>query len=235
LSNESITFVFPCLNEEVSIAAVVIEAQQVLATLGYAAEQTECLVVDNGSTDQSIDLARKCGARVVVEPNRGYGNALRRGIHEAHGPYLAMADADGSYDLSALPGMIRMLDRGFHLVVGNRFHGNIEPGAMPWKNRYIGNPGLSLLGRILFGGPNLDWHCGLRAFQKPAIERLPLKSEGMEFASEMIALARLEHLRIGQVPVNLRRDLREGRPHLRPWRDGFRHLRTLFRIRCGWT
>ena len=194
----------------------------------------ELVVVDNGSTDRSAQLARHAGARVIRCEIPGYGAALDCGIHAAKGRYILMLDADGSYDPGGLPLFLKRLRDGDDMVIGNRFLGGIQPGAMPWKNRHLGNPVLSLLGRWMFGLSLGDFHCGIRAFRREAILKLGLQGLGMEYATEMIVRAGLTGLRIGEVPVVLRRD-RRGRPsHLRPWRDGWRHLRFMLLFSPRW-
>ena len=226
-----ISVLFPCRNEEGTIGACVREARKILKKFS---QPTEVVVVDNGSTDQSALQARKAGARVVRCPIPGYGAALDCGLEAARGRYVLMLDADGSYDPASLPSFLRCLQMGCDLVVGNRFQGRIEEGAMPWKNRYLGNPILSFLGRVMTGVKIGDFHCGIRAFRRDVIRRLGLQSLGMEYASEMIVRAGLAGLRMGEVPVALRRDGR-GRPsHLRPWRDGWRHLRFLLLFSPRW-
>jgi glycosyltransferase involved in cell wall biosynthesis len=185
------------------------------------------LVADNGSTDGSQTLAAAAGARVVQVANKGYGAALMGGIEAANGRYVIMADADDSYDFTDLDGFVDRLRRGFKLVVGNRFQGGIKPGAMPLLNRYLGNPALSLIGRMLFASPIGDFHCGLRGFERQAILGLSLRAPGMEFASEMVVKASLASLEIAEVPTTLSPDGRQRAPHLRPWRDGWRHLRFM--------
>jgi glycosyltransferase involved in cell wall biosynthesis len=194
----------------------------------------ELVVVDNGSTDRSAQIARQAGARVIRCEIPGYGAALDCGIQFAKGRYILMLDADGSYDPGGVSAFLERLRAGDDMVIGNRFLGGIQPGAMPWKNRYLGNPVLSFLGRWMFGLSLGDFHCGIRAFRREAILKLGLQSLGMEYATEMIVRAGLAGLRIGEVPVVLRRDQR-GRPsHLRPWRDGWRHLRFMLLFSPRW-
>jgi glycosyltransferase involved in cell wall biosynthesis len=226
-----LSIVLPCLNEARTLPACLLEAR---AALDEAGLDGEILVADNGSTDGSRELARSHGARVVEVAARGYGHALRAGIAAARGPYVLMGDADCSYDFRFAGRFVAELEKGFDLVMGNRFAGGIEPGAMPWKNRHLGNPVLTAVGRLLFRCPSRDFHCGLRAFRKDAIDRLALRTGGMEFASEMIIRATLEGLRIGEIPVTLRRDGRDRPPHLRPWRDGWRHLRFMLLFSPRW-
>ncbi len=226
-----LSIILPCLNEARTLPACLLEAR---AALDEAGLDGEIIVADNGSADGSRELARTRGARVVEVTSRGYGHALRAGIAAARGPYVLMGDADGSYDFRFAGRFVAELEKGFDLVMGNRFAGGIEPGAMPWKNRHLGNPVLTAVGRLLFRCPSRDFHCGLRAFRKDAIDRLALRTGGMEFASEMIIRATLEGLRIGEIPVTLRRDGRDRPPHLRPWRDGWRHLRFMLLFSPRW-
>lgn len=223
--------VIPCLNEARTIAGCVREARDALASAGIVGE---VLVADNGSTDGSPELATQAGARVVPIAAPGYGNALRGGITAARGRYVLMGDADGSYDFSHLPRFVGRLRAGADLVMGNRFLGGIQPGAMPWKNRHIGNPLLSFIGRLFFRTRIGDFHCGLRAFSAEACRRMDLRTTGMELASEMIIKAQLFGLRVEEVPTVLRRDGRDRPPHLRPWRDGWRHLRFMLLFSPRW-
>jgi hypothetical protein len=196
--------------------------------------QGEVLVADNGSSDGSQALAEAAGARVVPVPQRGYGAALLGGIAAAQGRYVIMGDADCSYDFSRLEGFVETLRGGADLVMGNRFRGGIEPGAMPLLHRYLGNPVLSFVGRLFFRTSIRDFHCGLRGFSRDAIRGLGLVTPGMEFASEMVAKAALAGLRIAEVPTTLRPDRRGRPPHLRTWRDGWRHLRFLLLFCPRW-
>jgi glycosyltransferase involved in cell wall biosynthesis len=219
-----LTVVLPCLNEAETVALCVGKAVRWIRDAGVAGE---VIVADNGSTDDSPELARAAGARVVTVRRKGYGNALIAGIRAARGTYVLMADADDSYDLENLGPFLQHLRAGDDLVMGNRFAGGIEPGAMPWLHRRIGNPVLSGIGRLFFRTPVRDFHCGIRAFRKRAIVDLGLRSGGMEFASEMIVKASLANLKISEVPTTLRPDGRSRAPHLRSFRDGWRHLRFL--------
>jgi glycosyltransferase involved in cell wall biosynthesis len=219
-----LTILMPCLNEALTVETCIRKARAYLEKRNIAGE---VLVADNGSTDGSQSLARAAGARVVEISNKGYGAALIGGIEAANGHYVIMADADDSYDFTDLDGFVDRLRRGFKLVIGNRFQGRIMPGAMPLLNRYLGNPVLSLIGRTLFASPIGDFHCGLRGFERQAILGLNLRAPGMEFASEMVVKASLASLQIAEVPTTLSPDGRQRAPHLRPWRDGWRHLRFM--------
>jgi glycosyltransferase involved in cell wall biosynthesis len=226
-----LSIVMPCLNEALTLAACIKQAQQALADSGI---QGEVIVADNGSTDGSREIAVAHGARLVPVPARGYGYALQAGIAAAHGRYILMGDADCSYDFSHATRFVTELHKGFDLVMGNRFAGGIKPGAMPWKNRYIGNPILTAIGRLFFRCPCRDFHCGLRAFTKAAYEKMGLRTGGMEFASEMVIRATLLRLRITEIPTTLSPDGRDRAPHLRPWRDGWRHLRFMLLFSPRW-
>ena len=226
-----VSILFPCRNEEVTIQDCLKEAD---TALREANVMGELVVVDNGSTDRSAQIARQAGARVIQCEIPGYGAALDCGIQFAKGRYILMLDADGSYDPGGVSAFLERLRAGDDMVIGNRFLGGIQPGAMPWKNRYLGNPVLSFLGRWMFGLSLGDFHCGIRAFRREAILKLGLQSLGMEYATEMIVRAGLAGLRIGEVPVVLRRDQRGRRSHLRPWRDGWRHLRFMLLFSPRW-
>ncbi len=198
--------------------------------MGYLARSGvagEVLIADNGSTDGSQAIAEGLGARVVAVPVRGYGAALITGIEAARGRFVIMGDSDDSYDFTALDPFVAKLREGYDLVMGNRFLGGIKPGAMPPLHRYLGNPVLSTIGRVFFGGPVRDFHCGLRGFDRDAIRALDLRAPGMEFASEMVVKATVQGLRVTEVPTTLSPDGRSRPPHLRSWRDGWRHLRFL--------
>jgi len=226
-----LTVLVPCLNEARTVARCVAAALGFLQTAGVAGE---VLVADNGSTDGSQALARQAGARVIDVPRRGYGAALGAGIAAARGRFVVMGDADGSYDFTSLLAFVDRLRGGAQLVMGNRFQGGIAPGAMPWLHRYLGNPVLSFIGRLFFRVPIGDFHCGLRGFSRDAMLGLGLVSPGMEFASEMVAKAALAGLPIAEVPTTLRPDGRDRPPHLRTWRDGWRHLRFLLLFCPRW-
>jgi len=230
-----VSIVLPCLNEIQSLEPCVRGAQQALADLRRLhGLRGEVIVADNGSTDGSQALAMRLGARVVPVSERGYGAALRGGFNAARGRYLVMGDADGSYNFREAVPMVEQLMDGADLCMGSRFKGGIEPGAMPWKNRYIGNPLLTGILNLLFRTGIEDAHCGLRALTKACFERLALTGSGMEFASEMVIKASLKRQVIREVPATLSRDTRDRPPHLRPWRDGWRHLRYLFMLSPLW-
>ncbi|HEY0863438.1 MAG TPA: glycosyltransferase family 2 protein [Lacunisphaera sp.] len=231
VATPELSVVMPCLNEARTITGCVREAMDALAASGIAGE---VVVADNGSTDGSQDLATKAGARVVPIAAKGYGNALRGGIAAARGRFILMGDADGSYDFSHLPRFVERLRAGADLVMGNRFRGGIQPGAMPWKNRHIGNPVLSFVGRLFFRTGIGDFHCGLRAFTTDAYRRMDLRTTGMELASEIVIKSVLFGLRVEEVPTVLRKDGRDRPPHLRPWRDGWRHLRFMLLFSPRW-
>ncbi len=219
-----LTILMPCLNEAETIEVCVKKAMGYLERSGVSGE---VLIADNGSTDGSQALAEACGARVVAVPEKGYGAALMGGIKAAHGKFVIMGDADDSYDFENLDGMIQHLREGAELVMGNRFQGGIAKGAMPFLHRYLGNPVLSFIGRLFFSIPVGDFHCGLRGFSRASILNLGLQSPGMEFASEMVVKASLNRLRIEETPTTLKPDGRSRPPHLKTWRDGWRHLRFL--------
>lgn len=226
-----LSIVLPCLNEAETLETCVRKARESLRSLGVAGE---VIVADNGSTDGSQDIARANGARVVDVPRRGYGAALAAGIEAAGGEYVLMADADDSYALDDIGGFLEKLREGADLVMGNRFQGGIAEGAMPFLHRYLGNPVLSRLGRLFFRIPVGDFHCGIRAFRRDRILELGLRTSGMEFASEMVVRASLNHFKIREVPTTLRPDGRSRAPHLRTWRDGWRHLRFLLAFSPRW-
>jgi glycosyltransferase involved in cell wall biosynthesis len=221
----------PCLNEAETIAACVKKASSYLSRSHI---HGEILIADNGSTDGSQATAQRLGARVVSISERGYGAALIGGIEAAKGRFVIMGDADDSYDFSQLDGFVAKLREGYDLVMGNRFKGGIEPGAMPALHRWLGNPLLSFIGRIFFKAELGDFHCGLRGFNTSAIRNLKLRSRGMEFASEMVVRCRLARMRIAEVPTTLKKDGRSHPPHLRTWRDGWRHLRFLLLFAPRW-
>ena len=220
-----LTILMPCLDEASTVETCIQKANAFLQRYGISGE---VVVADNGSTDGSQNIVLAAGARLVDVEEKGYGAALIGGIKAAHGRYVIMADADDSYDFTNLDDFVRRLRSGCKLVVGNRFTGGIMPGAMPFLNRYLGNPVLSFIGRRLFASPVGDFHCGIRGFDRDAILSLKLRAVGMEFASEMVVKASLANLSIAEVPTILHPDGRGRAPHLRPWRDGWRHLRFMF-------
>jgi hypothetical protein len=226
-----LSIVLPCLNEAETLAVCIRKALASLAELGI---DGEVIVADNGSTDGSQDIARAEGARVLDIAYRGYGAALRGGIAGARGTYVLMADADDSYALDDIGGFVEAVRAGSDLVMGNRFAGGIEPGAMPFLHRWLGNPVLSAMGRLFFRIPVRDFHCGMRAFRRDRIEALGMQTTGMEFASEMVVRASLNGLKMSEVPTVLRPDGRSRAPHLRTWRDGWRHLRFLLAFSPRW-
>jgi glycosyltransferase involved in cell wall biosynthesis len=222
-----VSILMPCLNESETLKSCIDKAHSWAKKSGT---KTEVIIADNGSTDGSQEIALDSGARVVVVPTRGYGSALYAGAKDAKAKFIIMGDSDDSYDFSNLDPFLAGLRNGSQLVMGNRFAGGIEPGAMPWKNKYIGNPVLSWIGRVLFGIPVRDFHCGLRGFTKEAFENMDLRTTGMEFASEMVIKAQLLGMKISEVPTTLSKDGRSRPPHLKPWRDGWRHLRFMFSL-----
>lgn len=255
-----ITVLMPCLDEARTLAACVRQAhagcQAALAhrtqtprytwgAAGTGEEETqphpsvraasrltyEILIADNGSTDGSPEIALANDARVVHVEQKGYGAALIGGIAAARGKYIVMGDSDCSYDFGEVPRLLNKLEEGYDLVIGNRFAGGIMPDAMPWHHRYIGNPLLSGIGRMLYRTPCRDWHCGLRSFDRQKFEKLQLSCQGMEFASEMVIRSAQANLRVNEMPVTLRKDGRNRRPHLNSVRDGLRHLRLLLILR----
>ncbi len=230
-NSPELTVVIPCLNEALTLAGCVREA---LDAMDAAEIFGEVVVADNGSTDGSQQIAIENGARVEPIAIKGYGNALRGGIATARGKYIIMGDADGSYNFAHLPRFVERMRAGADLVMGNRFQGGIEPGAMPWKNRHIGNPILSFIGRLFFNTGIGDFHCGLRGFTTEAYQRMDLRTTGMELASEIVIKSVLFGLRVEEVPTVLRKDGRDRAPHLRPWRDGWRHLRFMLLFSPRW-
>ena len=231
---KELTILMPCLNEAETIGRCVEKAKTGLARAGVSGE---VLIADNGSTDGSQAIAEKLGARVVNVKVKGYGNALRGGVAAAAGKWIIMGDADDSYDFGEADRFVKKFQEGYELVMGCRLPaggGTIKPGAMPWKNRWIGNPTLSFIGRLFFKCPAHDFHSGLRGFTKTGWEKMDLKTTGMEFASEMVISATLKGLKISEVPVTLYKDGRSRPPHLKPWRDGWRHLRFMLLYSPRW-
>jgi glycosyltransferase involved in cell wall biosynthesis len=226
-----LSILMPCLNEQQTIGACIGKARTFIEANHIAAE---ILVADNGSTDDSRAIAARAGATVIPVAERGYGSALSAGIRAARGKYVILGDSDASYDFSDLMPFMEKLRAGCQLVMGNRFKGGIQPGAMPALHRYLGNPILSGLGRLFFNTPVRDFHCGLRGFDRQAILDLDLQTTGMEFASEMVVKAALAGLKIAEVPTRLYPDGRDRPPHLRTWRDGWRHLRFLLLYSPRW-
>ena len=219
-----LTILMPCLNEAETLATCIDKAKGFLARTGI---KGEVLISDNGSTDGSREIAEAHGARVVLAPRRGNGIALSTGIAAAKGRYVIMGDSDDSYDFSRLDGFVEALRGGADLVMGNRFRGGIEPGAMPFLHRYLGNPVLSFIGRTLYGAPVGDFQCGLRGFSRDKILALGLITEQLEFCPEMVMRAAMAGLKIVEVPTTLKPDGRSRKPHLRTWHDGWRHLKLL--------
>lgn len=223
---EKISIVMPCLNEEQGIARCIAWAQEGLARAGLPGE---IIVADNGSTDRSVEIARRAGAVVVLEPDRGYGNAYHKGFAASSGTYIVMGDADETYDFREIDRLIAPLREGYDYVLGSRFQGTILPGAMPWTHRYIGNPVLTFILNVLFGLKSSDAHSGLRAFTREAYTRMGLTSPGMEFASELVVKAAQTRLRVAEVPITYYP--RAGSSKLNALRDGWRHLRFMFMYR----
>ncbi|WP_138180368.1 glycosyltransferase family 2 protein [Nakamurella multipartita] len=226
-----LTVLLPCLNESETLATCIRKARDSMERLGI---DGEVVIADNGSDDGSPQIAEREGARVVAVRARGYGAALAGGIQAARGRWVLMADADDSYALDDIEPFVAALRGGADLVMGNRFAGGIERGAMPALHRYVGNPVLSKLGRLFFGVPVGDFHCGIRAFDRDKVSALGMRTPGMEFASEMVVRSSLAGLRIEEVPTTLRPDGRSGSPHLRTWRDGWRHLSFLLALTPRW-
>ena len=226
-----VSVVMPCLNEAQTVGSCVAKAQQAFRDANIGGE---IIVADNGSTDGSQEIATRLGARVVPVKARGYGSALMGGITAAEGKYIIMGDADDSYDFGHIPRFLQELRAGDDLVMGNRFRGGILPGAMPRLHKYLGNPVLTRIGRLFFGGSCGDFYCGLRGFSKQAYEKMDLRTTGMEFATEMVVKANLLHMKIGEVPTTLSPDGRGRPPHLRTWRDGWRTLRFFLLYSPRW-
>ncbi|MDD2822996.1 MAG: glycosyltransferase family 2 protein [Candidatus Daviesbacteria bacterium] len=223
--------VMPCLNEEKTLATCIRKIHKSFLPLK---RKYEIIVADNGSTDKSIQIAKKEGAKVVNVAEKGYGAALQAGICKAEGKYIIMGDADDSYDFLAIEPFVNKIEQGYDLVMGNRFAGRIMPGAMPWQHQFFGNPMLSLLGRIFFRSPVGDFYCGMRAFRKKAWDRMALQTTGMEYAIEMVAKASILNMKITEIPITLYKDGRQRRPHLRTWHDGFKTLHFMLLFAPNW-
>lgn len=226
-----LSIVMPCLNECETLKTCILKAQQSLKELNV---DGEVVIADNGSTDGSQNIATQLGARLVNVENKGYGAALEGGIAAARGKFIIMGDADDSYDFTRLGPFVEKLREGYDLVMGNRFRGGIKAGAMPPLHKYLGNPVLSAIGRLFFHSQIGDFHCGLRGFSKVAITQMDLRTTGMEFASEMVVKATLHNMRIAEIPTTLSPDGRSRPPHLKSWRDGWRHLRFLLLYSPRW-
>jgi glycosyltransferase involved in cell wall biosynthesis len=229
-----LTILMPCLNEAETLARCIEKAKLGIQKSGVGGE---ILIADNGSTDGSQAIAEKNGARVAAISEKGYGSALNGGARAARGKWILMGDADDSYDFSEADRFVAKFKEGYDLVMGCRLPsggGRVMPGAMPWKNRWIGNPILTFIGRLFFKCPAHDFHCGLRGFTKEAFEALDLQTTGMEFASEMVIKATFKNIKITEVPVTLSKDGRSRPPHLKPWRDGWRHLRFMLLFSPRW-
>lgn len=226
-----LSILMPCLNEAETLPTCILKAQSSLKKLNITGE---IIIADNGSTDDSRAIATQMGARVIAVPTKGYGSALMGGIAAARGKYIIMGDADDSYDFANLEPFFQNLRAGYDFVIGNRFKGGIQARAMPLLHRYLGNPVLTGMGRLFFHSPCGDFHCGLRGFSKSAIQKLDLRTTGMEFATETVVKATLYKLRIAEVPTTLARDGRSRPPHLRSWRDGWRHLRFMLLYSPRW-
>ena len=226
-----VSVVIPCLNEANSIGICVSKAMEAFRAAGL---RGEVVVADNGSTDGSIDIANKLGARVVAVPQRGYGAALRAGIGAARGAFIIMGDADDSYDFSEVPRFVEKWRQGYDVVMGNRFRGEIKRGAMPWHHKYIGNPALSSVLNLFFHAGIGDSHCGMRGFTRAVYDRMDLRSTGMEFASEFVIKAAQLQSKVAEIPITLWPDKRGRPPHLQSFRDGWRHLRFMLLYAPNW-
>lgn len=231
MSEIELSIVMPCLNEAETLEVCIRKAQQFLNSRHVSGE---VIIADNGSTDGSQEIAHRMGVRLVRVEAKGYGNALMGGINAASGKYIIMGDADDSYDFLNLDPFLEKLRQGYDLVMGNRFKGGIKPGAMPPLHRYLGNPVLTWIGKLFFNNPSGDFHCGLRGFSKDAAIKMNLRTTGMEFASEIVVKSVLLKLKITEVPTTLSPDGRSRPPHLRSWRDGWRHLRFLLLYSPRW-
>ncbi len=229
--NDSLTILMPCLNEEQTIGICI---QKALSFLKKSNLNGEILVVDNGSSDNSVVIIKSFDVRMIAAEQKGYGHALIAGIKNAKGNWIIMGDSDDTYNFENLEGFLSKLSEGYDIVLGNRFSGKIETGAMPFLHRYFGNPVLSFLGRLFFKVPVRDFHCGLRAAKKSQLQNLNLICGGMEFATEMIAKAALHKLSIAEVPINLYAHKKDRSSHLRTWRDGWRHLRFMLLYSPAW-
>ena len=228
----SLSVVIPCLNEASTIGTCIRKAKAALDKLSL--DYREIIVADNGSTDGSLDICKAEGVGLIQVEEKGYGAALNAGIKSAASEWIIFADADDSYDFGQIDVFIPLLQQGFELIVGNRFGGNIQKKAMPFLHRYIGTPVISFIGRHSFNVSLSDFNCGMRAITKQGYLQLNMKAKGMEFASEMIAKAGLHHLKITEVPVNLSKDGRGRKPHLRTWHDGWKHLRLILLLNPAW-
>jgi len=226
-----LSVVMPCLNEEETLGLCLEKAKATIQRLGLSAE---IVVADNGSTDRSVEIARSYGARVVHESRKGYGSAYLAGFASARGRFIVMADSDDSYDWTDIGRFLEPLRQGADFVIGTRLKGHIDPGAMPWLHRYVGNPILTGTLNVLFGAGISDAHCGMRAFTRDALGRMHLRTTGMEFASEMVIKAAKAGLHIVEIPITLHKDKRSRKPHLRTWRDGWRHLRFMLLLSSTW-
>jgi len=226
-----LSVVLPCLNESETLGECI---RQIRAALEQGAIEAEVIVADNGSHDGSAEIARSMGATVVPVERKGYGSALLGGISQARGKFILMGDSDGQHDFSQIGEFVRLLREGYDIVIGNRFRGGLDRSAMPALNRYLGNPVLSGLGRLFFKSPCGDFHCGLRAFRKDAFERMGLRTLGMEFASEMVVKATLLRLKMAEIPTKIGPHGRSRAPHLRPFHDGWRHLRFMLLYSPRW-
>ncbi len=226
-----VSVVIPCLNEANSIGICVEKAHKAFQEVGL---RGEVVVADNGSTDGSIEIVQNLGARVIPVAQRGYGSALKAGIRAARGAFIIMGDADDSYDFAEVPRFVAEWRKGSEVVMGNRFAGEIKPGAMPWHHKYIGNPGLTALLNLFFHSGIGDTHCGMRGFTREVFERMDVRSNGMEFASEFVIKAAQLGARTSEIPITLWKDKRGRPPHLRSFRDGWRHLRFMLLYAPNW-
>lgn len=228
MQNIDLSIIIPCLNEEKTLTICIEKARDFLQREKI---NGEIIIGDNGSIDDSVEISKRLADKVIHVQTKGYGSVLQELIKSANGKYIIMGDADDSYDFSDLTGFYTKLLEGHQLVVGNRFKGGIEKGAMPFINRYIGNPIISFLGKTLFHVPLNDFNCGLRGFESKAMNQLKFESTGMEFASEMIIVSKLKGLSILEVPIKLFPDGRQGKSHLQPFRDGMRHIFLIIKLK----